>query len=226
MVSNDGHAYCCGRDIIKENKMSLTATKGASIDPIENGNHQGVCVAVIDLGTQYNKQFNKSQPKVMITWELPDFPILNENGQPDPSKGFRLISREYTAILHEKSNLYIDLISWRGVAFTPEEMEGFNIKAILGVNCLVNVIRVTKNNNTYANVTAVAKLPKGMAPKTATYQLLYDMDEGVVPIPEGVADWIKTKIEASEEFIAQQGGQQPPQSERQPPVGDDSDIPF
>ena len=89
--------------------MSLLAKPGASIEPIENGNHHGVCVAVVDLGTQYNEIFNKSQPKVMVTWELPDFPILDEHGEPSAEKGFRLISKEYTAILHEKSNLYQDL---------------------------------------------------------------------------------------------------------------------
>lgn len=205
--------------------MSLTARPGASITPVEVGNHHAICVAVIDLGTQYSEKWNKSQPKVMLTWELTDFPILDDNGQPDPSKRFRLMSKEYTAILHEKSNLYKDLVSWRGVAFTPAELEGFDVKKVLGVNCLVNVIHTVKGANTYANVSTVAKLPKAMTAKVGTYQLIYDMDEGIVPIPEGVPDWIKEKIQVSEEYLAQQGGQQPPQSESQPPVGDD-DIPF
>lgn len=209
--------------------MSLTARPGQSIEPVETGNHHGVCVAVIDLGTQYNETFNKSQPKVMITWELPDFPIKNEQGEPDPDKGFRLISKEYTAVLHEKANLYQDLVSWRGVAFSEEELEGFNVKKILGANCLVNVVRVTKNGKTYANVSTVAKLPKAMTAKNGTYQLLYDMDEGITPIPEGVPDWIKDKIKKSAEYIADMGGEtQQVDTQRvagQPPI-DDDDIPF
>jgi len=204
--------------------MSLTANQGSSIEPVENGNHHGVCVAVIDLGTQYSELFNKSQPKVMLTWELVDFPMVDENGKPN---GFRLISKEYTSSLHEKANLYGDLVSWRGVDFTAEELAGFNIKKVLGANCLVNVVRVTKNSKTYANVTAVAKLPKAMTPKVATYQMLYDMDEDVMPIPEGIADWIKDKIKASQEYIAEMGGQAnpPDPSDGQVPVNDD-DIPF
>ena len=199
--------------------MSLTARPGASIEPIENGNHHGICVAVIDLGTQYNETFGKSQPKVMVTWELPDFPIEGD-------KGFRLISKEYTAILHEKSNLYQDLVSWRGRDFTPEELEGFNVKNVLGANCLVNVVRVTKGSKTYANVTAVAKLPKAMTSKVGTYQMLYDMDEDVMPIPEGIPDWIKDKIKKSAEYIAESTGQAPPDpSDGQVPV-DDENIPF
>jgi len=201
--------------------MSLVARQGNSIDPIEAGNHHGICVAVIDLGTQYNDRFQKEQPKVMITWELIDFPIESDN-----SDGFRLISREYTAVLSEKSNLYADLISWRGRDFTPEELEGFNIKNVLGANCLVNVVNIAKNNKTYSNVTAVAKLPKGMTAKKGTYQLIYDMDEDVEAIPEGVPDWIKEKIKKSREWIAAVN----PQDYDEPAVTDtdvdDSDIPF
>ena len=203
--------------------MSLVARQGNSIDPIEAGNHHGICVAVIDLGTQYNDKFKKEQPKVMITWELIDFPIESDNGD-----GFRLISREYTAVLSEKSNLYADLISWRGRDFTPEELEGFNIKNVLGANCLVNVVNITKNNKTYSNVTAVAKLPKGMTAKKGIYQLIYDMDEDVENIPEGVPDWIKDKIKKSREWIALSGTQDDdrPATDDDVDMDDSDSIPF
>lgn len=206
--------------------MSLTATPGTSIEPIEAGNHHGICVAVIDLGTQYNETFNKAQPKVMFTWELPDFPILDEGGEPDPTKGFRLISKEYTVSLHEKANLYGDLVSWRGRDFTPEELEGFNVKNVLGANCLVNVVHVTKGNKSYSNVAAIAKLPKSITNKVGTYKLIYDMDEGITPIPEGVPDWIKKKIEASQEYIAELGGGQAPSQDPSDGQIPDDDIPF
>ena len=204
--------------------MSLVARQGNSIDPIEAGNHHGICVAVIDLGTQYNDKFKKEQPKVMITWELIDFPIESDNGDV-----FRLISREYTAVLSEKSNLYADLISWRGRDFTPAELEGFNIKNVLGANCLVNVVNITKNNKTYSNVTTVAKLPKGMTAKKGTYQLIYDMDEDVENIPEGVPDWIKDKIKKSLEWVAAvnpQGYDEPAVTDTDVPLDEDDTIPF
>lgn len=172
--------------------MSLTAKQGPPMEHIEDGNHHGVCVAVIDLGTQYNETFKKEQPKVLITWELPDFPLNGEE------KSYRLISKEYTASLAEKANLRADLKSWRGCDFTPEELEGFNIKNVLGANCLVNVI---KNQKGYSQVAAVAKLPKGMTPKSPTYQLIYDMDESVEDIPESVPNWIKDKIKKSLEYV-------------------------
>jgi len=197
--------------------MSLTAKQGTQMEQIEEGNHHGVCVAVIDLGTQYNETFKKEQPKVMITWELPDFPLEGED------KSYRLISKEYTASLADKANLHADLMSWRGRDFTPEELEGFNVKKILGANCLVNVI---KNKKGYSQVAAVAKLPKGMISKTATYQLFYDMDEDVAAIPEGVPDWIKDKIKKSLEWVAfanPQGSDEPAPTDAD--VGED-DIPF
>uniref|UniRef100_A0A6M3KP08 Uncharacterized protein n=1 Tax=viral metagenome TaxID=1070528 RepID=A0A6M3KP08_9ZZZZ len=198
--------------------MSLTAKQGSSFEQIEDGNHHGVCVALIDLGTQYNEIFNKEQPKIMITWELPDFPIVDDRGKPDVEKGYRVISKEYTVSLHEKANLYTDLISWRGRDFNQEELEGFDIKTILGANCLVNVI---KNKKGYSQVAAVAKMPKGMEHKKASYQLIYDMDEDIENIPEGVPDWIKDKIKKSKEYMSL-GAE--PQDDSPPPT--DDDIPF
>ena len=205
--------------------MSLIAKPGAQIEQIEPGNHQGVCVAVIDLGTQYSELFNKEQPKVMITWELPDFPWLDEDRNPDPEKGFRLISKEYTVSLNEKANLYADLVSWRGRAFTDEELQGFDLKNVLGANCLVNVVSIQKSGKTYSNVSAVAKLPKSMVAKKGTYQLLYNMDEGISNIPEGVPDWIKEKIQKSAEWRALDDPQASGARDNEPPVSDD-DIPF
>lgn len=198
--------------------MSLTAKQGPPLEQIEEGNHHGISVAVIDLGTQYSEKFKKEQPKVMITWELPDFPMTDE-GQ---NKSFRLISKEYTASLGEKAILYIDLVSWRGRSFTPEELEGFNIKNVLGANCLINVV---KNDKGYSNVATVAKLPKGMKSKTPTYQLLYDMDEGIEAIPEGVPDWIKDKIKKSREYMSL-GDSQTNGSQTDKPPATVDDIPF
>ncbi len=205
--------------------MSLTAKQGPPMEQIENGNHQGVCVAIIDLGTQYNELYKKEQPKIMLIWELTDFPLNDKNGQ---IVGYQVISKEYTVSLGEKANLYADLISWRGQDFTDEELQGFQIKKVLGANCLVNVV---KNKKGYSQVAAVTKLPKGMGAKKGTYQLIYDMDEGVTPIPEGVPDWIIKKIKASQEYLAIESGE-PRQEhyentgEDNGPLGNSDDIPF
>lgn len=201
--------------------MSLTAKQGPGMEQVEQGNHHGVCVAVVDLGTQYSELFNKEQPKIMVTWELPDYPMHDDKGN---LVGLRLISKEYTVSLHEKANLYTDLVSWRGRDFTEEELDGWNIKTILGANCLVNVIH---NKKKYANVTAVARLPKGMELKSPTQQVYYDMDESIVDIPESIPEWISNKIKASKEYIAEIGGQQQAAAPNDsgPPITDD-DIPF
>ena len=198
--------------------MSLTAKQGPPPDQIEEGNHQGVCVAVIDLGTQYSEKFKKEQAKVVIVWEFPDFPLPNNDG-------YKVLTKEYTASLGEKTTLYTDLIAWRGRAFTPEELDGFNLKAILGANCLVNVI---KNERGYATPTTVAKLPKGLGLKMPSYQLLYDMDEDKT-IPTGIEDtprfaWIAAKIKKSREYL---GLVNPPESDDEQSLpATDEDIPF
>ena len=68
------------------------------------------------------------------------------------------ISKFYTLSLHEKSNLGIDLTSWRGRAFTEKEKQGFDITKLLGVPCMLNVI---EGNNGKSKVGSLMPLPKG-----------------------------------------------------------------
>ena len=56
-----------------------------------------------------------------------------------------LISRRYSLSLHEKSSLRRDLESWRGRAFTQEELRGFDLEVLIGVGCLVSVVHEQRN---------------------------------------------------------------------------------
>ena len=56
--------------------MTLIVTKkGNSYPPIEGGTYQGICIGVIDIGTQYNDYYQKEIRRVIFIWELPELRI-------------------------------------------------------------------------------------------------------------------------------------------------------
>lgn len=125
------------------------------------GVHQAVCVDVIDLGLLKSSFPDertgepKMQHKVNVVWQIDE--------TRDDGKRFQLYKR-YTLSLHEKATLRHDLQSWRGKAFTPEELFGFDIEKLIGANGLINVQHRKSDDGTktYANVVAVMPLVKGM----------------------------------------------------------------
>ncbi|KKL83869.1 hypothetical protein LCGC14_1970420 [marine sediment metagenome] len=207
--------------------MSLTAKPSKGSPPIPGGTYLAICYSVVDLGTQYNEYYHKSAPKVAITWEIPSLRIEYEKDG-EKLESPRMITKTYTNVLHEKSNLWQDLISWRGKPFTIEEAKGFDVSKILGANCILTVINVEKNGKVFANVAGVSKLMVGMEKKEPENELVqYDISSGVDAIPENVPNWLKDTIKKCEELASPTGGEPNPDwiGEDAPPPTDD-DIPF
>lgn len=117
------------------------------------GTHEAICIGVIDLGTQTGSYQGQPTVKrqVLIQWELPN--ELMEDGKPF------IVSKFYTASLNEKATLRHDLESWRGRAFTEQELAGFESKNILQKPCLLSIIH---NDAGKARVASVMAIPKGM----------------------------------------------------------------
>jgi hypothetical protein len=187
--------------------MTLVAkqTSEGGYDPIPAGTYQAICYAVIDLGTQYNEKFGVSQRKVRIMWEIPSERIsIEKNGnQVDMPRG---TSMEYTLSLNEKANLRRDLVSWRGKEFTQAETAGFNITKLLGANCLLQIIHVSKGEKTYANIAGVMKLMPGMTKKEPENQLYsFDIDKDGPEPPAHLPEFVQKQIKKSVEYRAQSG---------------------
>ena len=130
---------------------TIVATMGANEYPkVPTGVHNARCVRVIDLGPQRNDYGGNITYKrqVLVIWEIPD-QITND--QP------MTISKFYTLSLHEKSNLGMDLVSWRGRPFTEQEKQGFDITKLIGVPCQINVMH---NDNGKEKVSSVMPLGK------------------------------------------------------------------
>lgn len=146
--------------------------------------YQAVCFDVWDLGNQLipaqSGTPEKIQHKAIIAWEL-DERIQSE----DEMNGKRYHQiRKYTLSLNDKSNLAKDLTGWRGRPFTPEEKKGFDIEALIGVNCLLGIIhKPGADGKVYANIASISGLSKNMtkiAPES----------------PRGMPEWVKKLVEA------------------------------
>ncbi len=150
----------------------LTATVGKERSIIEEGIFNGVCTKLIDLGIQYSETFGNSSRKVRLFWE-----IIGETVEINGEEVPRQVSKEYTLSLNEKSKLRQMLQSWRGKAFTAEELQAFDLKKVLGAGCQIQIIHKEGNNGTYANVETVLALPKGMSLPAPQDVVWFDFDD-------------------------------------------------
>ena len=172
--------------------MPLTASKGEfkEFPQAPKGTHLGVCYLVLDLGVQrtnYNDVEGQSH-KCYIAWELPSEKM--EDGRPF------VIGKEYSLVLDPRSNLYNDLISWRGQEFTPEEMEGFDIYSILGAPAMITIVhKENKRGQTKARLGSVGKKMKGLEiPELHNPLIKFSFEDGG-EVPDDVYDWLKKKID-------------------------------
>lgn len=170
---------------------------GGDFSPMPSGNHVAICNMVVDLGkqrTEYQGEA-KVQHKVWIRWETPEERLEWTDRDGKPQEGPRVIGKVYTLSLHENAALRGDLENWRGKAFTEEERKGFDVSKLLGAPCMVNVVHAEKNGKTYANVSGLGKLPKGVTPPVSEIGLLLYDDEhsgNYDKLPE----WLQKKIDS------------------------------
>jgi len=138
--------------------MSLIVESGGDFEKCPPGMHLARCYRIIDLGTQKSEYMGQTKflHKLMVGWEIHG---MNDDGSAIKMKDGRPFSifKNYTMSWSEKANLRLDLQSWRGKPFNAEEMRRFDLKTVLGVWCMLNIIeRPGKdNNNVYSNVAGV-----------------------------------------------------------------------
>jgi hypothetical protein len=163
--------------------MPIIATGGDSktFTPAPEGTHQAVCVDVLDKGMQPNKfKDGALQHKIDIAWEIDE--------TRDDGKRF-VVYKRYTLSLNDKANLRHDLESWRGRAFSFDELAGFDVETVKGANCLVNVQhkKSADGSRTYANVMSIAPLIKGMK-KIERKDYVRPVEQAATPEPAPPSD--------------------------------------
>jgi hypothetical protein len=182
--------------------LTLGKAKSSSNRPqAPEGNHPAICVQVLDLGThkgEYNGK-PKVNRKVRISWELPEEKaVFHEDRGEEPF----MVSRTYNFSVSDKSTFRKDLESWRGRAFTEEELETFDIEKLLGVGAMVNV---AINDKGYSDVSTVAALPKqlkAIMPKPHNKPVYYSIEDGKTPVFDSLPDFLKEMCETCEEWKA------------------------
>ncbi len=181
--------------------MAFMVKAGGNSDPVPEGTYTATCYGIYDLGTHYDERYSKNVHKVLVCWELPSIRIeVERDGKPLDLP--RAISQRYTASLSPKANLRRDLESWRGKAFTADELAGFDIKNLIGAPCLVQVVHKPKTDGSgvWANVNSIMKVPQEMPkPDQENPSAFFSFEEGT-DLPERCPDWVKEIIEASQEW--------------------------
>lgn len=168
----------------------VSAKAGGDFKILAPGTYAAVCDQVVFVGKQETVWGTK--PQVWLRWQVPAERTTWDKGG-ETHEGPMVIGAMLTANIHEKATLGKWLASWRGRPFTPEEKEKFDLFVVLGKPCLLTVVHNESKGRTYANITNVARLAKGMEePKLEGEPLKYSADEP--QSFERLAEWLQKKI--------------------------------
>lgn len=198
---------------------------GGDFSPTPQGTHLAICNMVVDLGKQKGEYQGvpNIKHKVYVRWELPHERLTWTDRDGVEKEGPRVVSKTYTLSLHENSAMRADLVGWRGRNFTAEEEVAFDVANLLAKPCMVTVVHKQTGEKTFANVTAVSGVPKGIDKPTKTEcdPILYDPDN--VGTWDNLPEWLQKKID--EQVTDKPNGSQG--AANQPFDSDlDDDIPF
>lgn len=207
--------------------MAIYAEKKESdFQKVEPGTYVARCYSMVEIGT-VETEFNgekKIAKQVNITWELPEeLAVFKEEKGLEPF----VVSKTYTLSMHEKATLRKDLESWRGKAYTNDEVKRFDITKLLGQPCLLNIVHETSKTDpskVYVKVASVNKLMKGqeVAEQINPTRLL-SFDKFDWNVFENLSDWLKDKIKSSEEYKLLV---EPQVVNAQPSNNETDDLPF
>ncbi len=214
--------------------MALCPPSKGSFEGVTEGPHVAVCSKIVDLGVQDGPFGNKHQ--VLVEFEVPDERVKFVNDEGAEIEAPKTIGKFYTFSLAEKSTLRKDLESWRGKAFTDDDLmdsggnPNWDISKLLGVPCQLSVI---KNDTGRAVIGTVMGLPKGFpAPTLEGDGIIYDADNlgSLSKLSQGLQGIIGRQIKELKSDSFAHVNQQVPLTVNTPPpgVGDDydDDIPF
>ena len=151
----------------------IASGKAGNFVPCPEGTQQAVCCDVVDKGLMETPWGQKH--KIDVVWQSAE---LMPNDKPF------LVSKRYTLSLSDKANLRHDLESWRGRPFSEDELDGFDVEKLIGVNALVNVVhKKGSKGGVFANVIAIMPLPRSM-PKIVASDYTRVVNRATEPEPD------------------------------------------
>jgi len=206
--------------------------KGGNFERCPSGMHLARCYRIVDLGTQKSEYMGqvKYLHKIMLGWEIHG---MNDDGSPIKMQDGRPfgIFKNYTLSWSEKANLRLDLQSWRGKQFSQEEMRRFDLKTVLGVWCMLNIIdRVGTDGKTYTNVNGITPVPSVIKqaglPAPVNKNELFNIGDPDMAMFETFSDNLKKKISSSPEWQKRNAPQNSAPTPDASYPDQDDDIPF
>ena len=215
------------------------AEGGSGFDPVPEGTHLAINTMVVDMGIQESPWGNKE--KVYHGFEVPGVRVQWTDQDGKEHEGPAFIGMTNTNSIHEKSRLGQHLVSWRGKAFTPAEQQGFDLFTTLGVPCMISVTHKHSDGKTYANISAIMRVPQGMeVPKAESELIGYTpSDSEKIGNLDKLPKWLKEKCEKGHGGAASSmgsgfqtdvaSGNKPPADPPYSPEGEDGfddSIPF
>ena len=216
--------------------MQLKLSKDESnFTPIDEGQYEGVCFRVIDLGTR-EEQWKDSPPKkrtiLHVSWEIQD--SNNDNGEP------HVLGKTYTASLNENSALFKDLKLWRGKPFTDDELAEFDVSKMIGAPAML-VVKHTDENK--AKITDLFRPDVFKVKPTKNDSVIFDLtdyckevsgesnSDKMIKAYDNLPEWMQGLIKESFEFAAVADSYEEPAKQSLKDIVDaeeidDDDVPF
>lgn len=174
-----------------------------NIPPLSGGTYMGVCIAVVDLGKQY-EQFDKQKQGKYVDQCMFIFEIPSERVEVDGEDKPRwLSSNRLTQSLHERSNLSSILESWRGQPLTEQDFsDGFDLCDMLGQPAMLAVSLKERKDGTLCNqLTSISGFPKGVpVPQAESELICFDADEPDAEALSKLPEWVQDIIAKSTQF--------------------------
>jgi hypothetical protein len=222
----------------KEIKMFVEDTGGSAFKPVPAGNHLARCFRIVDLGTQKSsfEGQEKNLHKIKVYFEVHGddengLAMITAKNEP------MTISKDYTLSWGEMATLRKDLQTWRGKPFSEEERKRFDLKNILGVFGMVNVVHKPKKSGSgvYANISSITPVPnamKSLLPTGFNKCDMFQIDEPDMEMFNAFPPFLQVLIAASPEWNHRNNNvahHAPKTSENSAPSAfdnDDSDAPF
>ena len=179
--------------------MLIPDSNTTDYTPCPAGSYPAKCVSLIDLGSQTStfEAETKSARKVLVSFEITDPETRRTDGTPF------VVSKRFTLSKHEKAALRGFLTAWRGRDFTPEEIKRFDLRAVLGADCLMSLIHTTKDGKTFTNISGAMRLPRGMTAPAGEMPLQhFDLTDPDWQVYAALGSRLQAQIAESPEFIA------------------------
>lgn len=187
--------------------LTVKASGGSSsFKPVPSGMHLARCYRIVDMGTQPTNWKGKAgqSPKVMLQFEVHSedvdgTPLVTDKGEP------MSISKNFTASLADKAILRQELENWRSRAFTQVELQGFQLKNVLGAWAMLSVVKEVGNDgNEYTNISSInpvsSSIKKAGLPQGHNELKIFDLEHPDMVLFETFGNKIKEKIQSSPEW--------------------------